>query len=213
MMSCADIRPLISLFLEKETGPLETLEARRHLDGCHSCRSRARRLSDVMRDCAALPKQESPVDIASSVMDRLRQMLASMTSRAEAAGRRAVLAARWGGLALVLGAALATLTRPESASRGAFDRSVDYLTALLNGGDAPGRSSDLAGGALLLALRIFGGGGVRSEMPAGTGLDPIMVAQVTATALLISLLLALPAAVLTAWFLRGRIRRRNSRRT
>jgi hypothetical protein len=157
------------------------------------------------------PNQEPPVDIASSVMDRLRQMRALMTSRAEAAGRRAVLAARWGGLAVMLGAALATLTQPESSNRGAFGRSLDYLAALLSGDDAPGRSSDLTGGALLLALRIFRGG-LHSGMPAGGGLDLIVMAQTAATALLISLLLALPVAVLTVWYLRGRIHRRDSRR-
>ncbi|HEY3174608.1 MAG TPA: zf-HC2 domain-containing protein [Candidatus Polarisedimenticolia bacterium] len=207
MMTCADVRPILSLFLEKETGPLETMETRRHLDGCDSCRSRAGRLSGVLGACAALASEAPPMDVASSVMERLRRMRASMSSRPGGAAKPGALAARWSGLVVLLGAAMAFLAYPGAGGRGAIGRSRDYLAALLSGNDPAGRSTDFAGGTILVALKALGGG-FRTELPAGAGLDLILVVNLVATSLLIALLLALPVAALTAWFLRKEARRR-----
>ena len=78
MMNCAEVRPILSLLLEKETEPLETLETRRHLDGCEPCNSRAQRLARVMHAVDTLPQREPAQDLTPQIMDRLREMRASL---------------------------------------------------------------------------------------------------------------------------------------
>lgn len=190
MMRCADVRPILSFFLEKETGPAETLETRRHLDSCRSCRSRAEHLSAVSVACASLEEMAPPVDLSTSVMDKLRAL--------RAAG--GMSAAKWSGLSVIIGSALALLSRPDGRILNVLFHPVDYLTALLSGTDAAGTAEGAAQAAAALAIGITGGSG--HDLTAGAGVDLLLTVQVVATGLLIGLLLALPVAVLTAWFLK-----------
>jgi|GEM_PF-3622496 len=197
MMRCAEVRPILSFLLEKETGPLETLEARRHLDGCGACQARADRLSSVMAACAALPEASPSVDFSSSVMDRLRAL-----KRAGAATGSTWdgPATRWGGLAVLLGAGLAILTRPAVPALKTLGAPLAFLAGLFAGGDGAGPGTDLAGRAVAVALR-FAGVALRPEITSGGGVDLVITVQLMATALSIGLLLAIPVAILTAWFL------------
>jgi hypothetical protein len=197
MLSCAEVRPLLSFLLEKETGPLETLEARRHLDGCPGCQTRADRLSNVMAACTALPEQTPSVDLSSNVMSRLRSL-----KRAGAVTGSALEApaARWGGLAVLLGAGLAMITRPAAPALKALGAPLAFLAGVFAGGDGAAAGPDFAGRAVAVALK-FAGVAIRPEMTSGTGIDLVIVVQLMATALSIGLLLAIPVALLTAWFL------------
>ena len=193
MMRCTEVRPLLSFFLEKETGPLQTLETRRHLDGCDPCRARAAHLASIASACTSLAELPPPVDLSSSVMNRLRSMAGGM--------KGAMPSARWGGLSIVLGSFLALLSRHEGGMMRALIQPLDYLAAFFAGTESAGSSEGLAQAAASLALAIAGKAG-RPELIAGAGVDLVMTVQVVATALLIGLLLAIPVAVLTAWFLK-----------
>ena len=197
MLSCAEVRPLLSFLLEKETGPLETLEARRHLDGCPGCQTRADRLSSVMAACTALPEQAPSVDLSSNVMSRLRSL---KRARAAAGPAWDAPAARWGGLAVLLGAGLAMITRPAAPALKALGAPLAFLAGLFAGGDGAAAGPDFAGRAVAVALK-FAGVAIRPEMTTGAGVDLVIVVQLMATALSIGLLLAIPVALLTAWFL------------
>src|SRR5262245_60098156 len=122
MMDCAGLRPLLTFYLEKETDPLETLEARVHLDSCSACRSRAQRLQGVMARCEALPQKRPGRDIAGAVMDRLASLKRSAHAR--------TLTAKWSGVALLLSAGLAALTRPETPVMRALGAPVSFLVGL-----------------------------------------------------------------------------------
>lgn len=200
MMTCVEVRPILSFFLEKETGPLETLETRRHLDACAPCRLRADRLDAVMSACAELPEKAPRTDVATAVMARLRTM------------KRASLdlsgAAKWSGLLLILGAMLPAFVRSDTPVLRTLTRPLSFLVGFLGGGD-PG--DGLAGRVAPIFLRAMGGGGVRPEITAGVGLDLAVGIQVLATALAIGLLIALPVAVMTLWFLRNGTERPGSR--
>lgn len=195
MMHCAEVRPILSFFLEKETGPSETLETRRHLHSCASCRSRAARLSAVSAACASLTELTPPADLSSSIMNRLRAL------RAAGGMKGTMSAARWGGLSVILGSVLALLSRPDGRMMSALFHPLDYLAALFAGTEAAGSAEGAAQAAAALALAVAGGG-VRPELTAGAGVDLLLTVQVVATALLIGLLLAIPVAMVTAWFLR-----------
>src|SRR5262245_46661330 len=134
MMRCAEVRPILSFLLEKETGPLETLEARRHLDGCRACQARANRLSSVMTACAELPESAPSVDLASSVMDSLRALKRAGAGKRAASGWD-VPAARWSGLAVLLGAGLALVTRPAVPALRALGGPFAYMAGLFAAGD------------------------------------------------------------------------------
>lgn len=199
MMTCAQVRPILSFFLEKETDPLETLETRRHLDSCAACRSRADRLGAVMGACAALPERAPGTDVASEVMSRLRALRSASPDLARSA--------RWSGLLLILAAMLSALARPDARLFRTLSRPIDLLVAFLGGGD-PG--DGLAGRIVPILLRGVGGNGLRPELTAGAGLDLLISVQVLATALAIGLLIAIPVAVMTLWFLRSSADRRAS---
>ena len=196
MMRCAEVRPILSFFLEKETGPSETLETRRHLDGCQSCRSRAEDLSAVSSACTSLKELTPRADLSSSVMNRLRAL------RAAGGMKGTMSAARWSGLSVIVGSLLALLSRPGGHMMSALVHPLDYLSALLAGTEAAGSSEGAAQAAAALALTVAGGG-ARAELTAGAGVDLLLTVQVVATGLLIGLLLAIPVAVVTAWFLKG----------
>ena len=195
-MSCAEVRPILPFLIEKEADPLETLEARRHLDSCRACRLRADRVSSVMTACADLRDQQPPVDVASGVMERLRGL------KAAAAGGRiwAPPAAKWSGLAVLAGAGLALLARPAAPVLRTLGAPLALLAGLLAGADAPDGTSDVAGHAVTVALR-FVGVAVKPELTSGAGIDLVVTFQLLATALTIGFLLVIPVAILTAWFL------------
>ena len=190
MMGCAEVRPLLSFLIEKETGPLETLEARRHLAGCPACRRRVDRISHVMSACATLPEQAPPIDLAASVMDKLR----ALKNTAERP------AARWSGLAVLMGAALAVVTRPALPALKALGAPLALIAGFFAGNGGSDGGADFAGRAVAVALR-FAGVALRPEMTTGAGVDLVITFQLMATALTIGLVLAIPVALLTAWFL------------
>lgn len=198
MMTCSEVRPLLSFMIEKETGPLETLEARRHLDACNACRMRAERISSVMSGCGSLPMQAPPADLSSSVMRKLRAIKAAAAGHTD--GRRATASARWSGLAVLLGAGLALLMRPAVPVLRSLGEPLAFLTGLLAGGDAPQGPADFAGHAAAVALRAVGVA-LKPELTSGAGIDLVVTFQLLATALSIGFLLAIPAAILTAFFL------------
>lgn len=193
MMNCAGLRPILSFYLEKETGPMETLEARRHLDSCASCQSRARRMAETMARCDTVAAPAPSLDIARMVMGRL--------SAFKRASREAtpVMAAKWSGLAIVLSAALGvTLTRLTPMSR-ALSRPITFLAGLVAGGEGD-RLGKLVGGALPLLPSAIAGG-VPSDLAPATAMDAAVTVQVLGTALVVGLVLAIPVALLTAWLL------------
>jgi predicted anti-sigma-YlaC factor YlaD len=193
MIDCTGLRPLLSFYLEKETGPLETLEARRHLDSCEACRTRARRMAETMARCDAIPEPAPTLDIARMVMGRL--------SSFKRASREAtpLMAAKWSGLAIVLSAALGvTLTRLEPMSR-ALSRPVAFLAGLVAGGEGD-RLGKLVGGAVPLLPSAIAGR-VPSDLAPATAMDATVTVQVLGTALVFGLGLAIPVALLTAWLL------------
>jgi anti-sigma factor RsiW len=200
MISCTQVRPILSLLLEKETGPLETLQARQHLDACDRCRSRARRLETVMLAASTpAPSCDAPheADIASSVMRRLRDMKARMNDASVAA------ASKWTGLVMILGAALAGTAPPGAPFHGVVEavaRPFNFIFSLFTNGDGSERVRDLAGVAAPIALKLLDGS-LRTDLSAGAGFDLVMLVQILATALAIGFTLIIPVAVLTAWFL------------
>jgi len=109
--------------------------------------------------------------------------------------------ARWSGLAVILGSVLALLSRPDERTLSALFHPIDFLSGLLSGTGAASASDGAAQAAAALAFAITGGGS-RPELTAGAGVDLLLTVQVLATGLLIGLLLAIPVALLTAWFLR-----------
>src|SRR5262245_31372780 len=197
MMRCVEVRPILSFLIEKETGPLETLEARRHLEACDSCRTRAARLSTVMTACENLPARVPPQDLSSSVMQRLRSMrdAASLRGAGEASP-----ALKWSGLVALLGAGLAYLARPAVPAIKALGAPLAVVAGLLGGSDAPAGAADVAGRAVAVALQ-FVGIAIKPEWASGANVDLTGSFQLLATALTIGFLLAIPAGVLTAWFL------------
>ena len=206
MMSCAEVRPILSFLLEKETGPLETLEARRHLECCDACNAKAQRISRVMAACGNLAEQTPPMDLSSSVMQKLRAVKrASM--RAQARGWSPP-AAKWGGLAVLLGAALAAIVRPAGPALRALGAPLAFIAGLLAGADSADGAADVTGRAVSVALR-FVGVALKPELTAGAGIDLVVTFQLLATALTIGFLLAIPVGILTAWFLHSSSTRRD----
>lgn len=197
MMGCLELRPILSLFLEKETGPRETLEARRHLDTCQACRARADSISGLIKACDQLVPAAPTPDISGSVMARLRGL------KAAALGSGSLLpAAKWSGLALLLCAGLAGLSRPGSALLEAMRRPLASLGAMLWGGVGEDAAGDMAGTAGGLLLRLADGD-LGAQLSARAGLDIATSAQIALTAGGMILLLALPAAVVTVVLLRA----------
>ncbi|HZI93448.1 MAG TPA: zf-HC2 domain-containing protein [Patescibacteria group bacterium] len=198
MMSCSEVRPILSFLLEKETGPLETLEARRHLEDCDACHAKAERISRVMAACGKLAEQAPPIDLSHSVMQKLRA--AKSASRRAQASPWAPPAAKWGGLAVLLGAALAAITRPFGGALRELGAPLTFIAGLLAGTDSADGAADVAGRAVSVALR-FVGVALKPELTSGAGIDLVVTFQLLATALSIGFLLAIPVAILTAWFL------------
>jgi len=185
---------MLSFFIEKETDPLDTLETRRHLDSCASCRARARGIEAVMERCSAIEDRDPPRDIASSVMERLRQF--RDTALADGTLARA---ARWTGLALLLGGGLAGVSRPETPILGTLGRSLSFLVSLFTGSDSDPVGS-LLESALPMASRLLHGG-IGTDLPGSAGIDLSVTLQILSTALFLGLLLAIPVAVVTVWML------------
>jgi anti-sigma factor RsiW len=193
MTACGRVRPMLSFFLEKETGPLETLEIRRHLDDCPACQARVRRLEATMARCDALAAQPAGVDIAGSVMHRLGSL-----KRAALAANPS-LAAKWSGIGLILAAGLAALATPGAPVLGLLARPVAFLVGLATGGDQLDRLRQVAGRALPFVPTALSAG-MESDLGRG-GLDAAMAIQLMGTALMFGLALAIPVALLTAWLL------------
>jgi len=194
MLRCVEARPMLSFFIERETDPLQTLETRRHIDSCASCRARAEGMREVMERCSDIEEQRPPRDIAASVMDRLR----GMRDAALAEGGLGK-AARWTGLALLIGGGLAGISRPETPILGTLARPFTFLVSLFTGGDADpaGRFLD---NVLPLAGRMLRGG-VGTDLPGSSGIDLSVSLQILSTALVFGLALAVPVAIVTIWML------------
>ncbi|MGH9868411.1 MAG: anti-sigma factor family protein [Candidatus Polarisedimenticolia bacterium] len=192
MMDCGGLRPILSFYLEKETGPLETLEARRHLDACPACRARASRMAGTMARCDALEAQSPASDITAMVMGKLAD-LKRAARRVEPA-----LAAKWSGVALLLAAGLSAISSPVTPVIRLLSRPAAFLAGLAAGGSGD-RLRDALGGALPL-LPASLSDGVRSDI-ASAGVDAALAVQLLGTALVFGLGLAVPVALVTAWLL------------
>ncbi len=195
MITCSEARPLLALFLEKETGPLETLETRRHLDGCRACSARAERMSGLLRTLDDLPCPEVPRDMGAAVMSSLRVMKAGLSKRDGAA-----LAAKWSGLVLLLASGLSGAAASARVLAARADGVLGGAGTLAGDGAAADGVRELIGGAVPVALRALkGGAGWGVLAKADTGLS--VAVQVLATGLCFALLLAIPVALTTAWLL------------
>ncbi len=204
MMSCAEVRPILSLLLEKETEPLETLETRRHLDDCGNCSSRARRLARLMHAVDTLPQREPGKDLAPLVMDRLRGMKESLWNESAV-----VQAGKWSGLALILGAGMATMAGPGGPLLTSLGRRLAPFTGIVSRATDMDGMREMLGGAVPLALRLLHGS-PGSEVAAAAGPDLGITIQVLATALFLALAVAIPVAATTFWLLHTGSRSRTS---
>jgi hypothetical protein len=194
MMSCVRLRPILGLFLEKETDPLETLEVRRHLDSCASCQRRARRLEQTLARCDAIPEQLPAQDIAGAVMQRLTSLKRS------AVAANPAMAAKWSGIGLILAAGLTAISMPGAPVLGLLARPVAFLVSLASGGEQLDRLRQIAGKAASLLPGALAGG-VDADVASRTGFDGALAIQLLGTALVFGLGLAIPVAILTAWLL------------
>ena len=195
MMKCTEVRPILSVFLEKETDPLETLETRRHLDSCDGCQHRAERLALVMTACADMRQVDTPAGIADSVMQRLR----GMKTRAVATGT-IDLAAKWTGLMVLLAAGLTAILVPATPALRALGRPIYALIGLVTGADSGEDARNLLSSAGPAILRFLEGE-TAADLAARAGLDLSISMQVLANGLLFGFLLVIPVAIVTAWML------------
>ncbi len=195
MMTCRQVRPIISFLIEKEAGPGETLEARRHLDACRPCNERELDLRRVMDSVATMKQPAVPGDVAVLVMDRLR----SMRDRLSAQGT-GQLAAKWSGLCLILAACLiaASASYRQSLSEIGAYRSAASLIESASVADA---TEAIVGYATPLALQAAGGK-LGSEIEFEPASDLSISMSILATALVLLLALVIPAALTAAWLAR-----------
>ncbi|HKY33380.1 MAG TPA: zf-HC2 domain-containing protein [Candidatus Polarisedimenticolia bacterium] len=191
MMTCAELRPLLSFFLEKETGPLETLEARRHLDACPRCRARARTMAGVLQSCSDLPAGPPGRDLPGAVMQRLRALKAASGARG----------AKWTGLALLLAGGLGALAAPDAPMRRALGRPLSFLAGLVSQGGASERLRELMAESAPGVPQLVQGGIRAGLSDAALGMDATLAVNLLATALAFVLALAIPVALVTAWLL------------
>jgi len=195
MMKCAQVRPILSSFLEKETDPLQTLDTRRHLGECGSCNRRADRLRSLMAACDDLPVAEASSSIADSVMSRLR----GIRSQALAMGT-VDLAAKWTGLMVLLGVGLTAAVAPAAPALRSLARPFHALIGLVAGGDSGEGARNFLSAAGPAVLRLVSGE-TSSEVAGQAGLDLSISMQVLATGLLFGFMLVIPVAIVTAWML------------
>jgi hypothetical protein len=197
-MNCAQIRPLLSFLVERESSPYETLEARRHLADCTRCRARADRMARVMERCDAMPVAAPTADIATGVMARLRLM----RDAAAQSGRDASLfnAARWSSLAVILCTFAGAMSQTGGSLLRAAASPFSWLFNLLSNADRVEAVRETAGAMAPVALRALDGG-LRLEV-AGPGSGNIMTSlQILGTALGLGTLIAIPVAALAAWMI------------
>lgn len=209
MLSCLRTRALLPRLIERETGPLETLEARRHLDQCSRCRTRFDALVEDLRlplaSAGAVPAIESgPVgsgpelpDVAASVMDRLR----ALRRQSLAQGLPLPGGARWSSLALFLGAGLGAACLPGAPLSRALGRPFAILQGWI-AGEWTQHVEEMATAAVPLAARAANGT-LRLELPLGAPPELVTVLQILATALGIVFTIAIPAGALAAWLVRA----------
>lgn len=200
-MKCSQVRPLLSFLIEKETGPLETLEIRRHLDGCSACLARVARLDNTMSQVASLPQAAPPADIAASVMSRLRNLRTSAVALGHP-DASLFHSAKWSGLAVLSGIGLASLTAAFIPALRALGRPLAGLAGLFTDGQAVQQAREFAGAVVPMAMRALNGD-TGLELSASTGLDVVISVKLLATALGLASMLAIPVAVLTIILLRG----------
>jgi len=189
MRRCAAIRPLLPRMIRLETDPEETLEARRHLGDCPGCRVRSDRLASIAASGATR-------DIASMVMDRLRELRES----AARAGVTIPAGGRWGTLALVVGSALTALSVAGSVRLSVMSRPLAEIREGLTGGWTES-VRDMAQRALPFLARSTHAG-MQMDLPAGANPEISLALQFLATGLGIVFMLAIPAGALAAWLLR-----------
>jgi len=194
MMSCARLRPILGFLLEKETGPLETLEARTHLDHCPACQTRARRMERTLARCNAIPDQSPSRDIAGDVMQRLTSL------KRTAAAANPAMAAKWSGIGLILAAGLTAITMPGAPVLGLLARPVAFLVSLATGGEHLDRLRQIAGRVLPFLPSAISGA-MDTEVASRAGFDTALAIQLLGTALVFGLGLAIPVAIVTAWLL------------
>jgi hypothetical protein len=192
---CAEIRPLLSRFIERETDPRETLRARWHLDACPACRARAGHLGAVMTACDGIAPAEPPGDLAQRVMSALRSMKAAAV--ASGADRRS---AKWTGLAILLAAgAGALLRRYDVADRAAVPVRLLARGIIRSSGAGEAVQSWLS--SVAPSLVRFLDPQLAPGATSATSPDFLMMAHIGGVAVLLALSLAIPVAALTAWML------------
>jgi len=192
---CAEIRPLLSRFVERETDPSETLRTRWHLDGCSACRARASRLSAIVSSCDGIERLEPPQDLAARVMTALRSMKAA--AAAAGADRRA---AKWTGLGVVLAVGVAALTRRyDVAEKASLPVRLLARGAIRGSGASEALESYLSNVAPSI-VRFLNPDLGQGVSPASSP-DLITMAHIGGVAMLLVLTLAIPVAAVTAWML------------
>ena len=201
MMTCSEVRPILSLFLEKETEPLETLQTRRHLDECRACAARARRIDRVMESMHGLETSEPPADLAPLVMTRLQTLRERIHHTLS--GQQAL---KWSGLAVLLGAGLASLTRSSSDLLRAIGRPLAPLAGLVGDPSTWDGLGEKIGGVVPAAVGLVRGAG-GANLLNSAGSDVSVLFQVVGTALILAFSLAIPVLATTAWLLRHGARR------
>lgn len=189
---CAEIRPLLSRFVERETDPSETLRTRWHLDQCSACRVRTSRLSAIMSSCDGIDRLEPPQDLAARVMTALRSM-----KSAAGANRRA---AKWTGLGVVLAVGVAALTRRyDVVEKASLPVRLLARGAIRGSGASEALESYLSNVAPSI-VRFLNPDLAQGVSPASSP-DLITMAHIGGVAMLLVLTLAIPVAAVTAWML------------
>lgn len=198
MMKCSDTRPLLSFLAEKETEPLETLETRRHLDNCRPCARRAEGMARLMDRFDALPEHEPPEDLTPAIMSRLREMRARL-----AAEHPGGLAAKWTGLAVMIGSSLAALSSSAGqTSLKTLSKPFASIAGLLSGASLFRDIDELLSGAAPALFRVATTR-LGNDVVLETGSDLTITLQILATFLVLLFTLAIPVLGATAWFLRS----------
>lgn len=70
-MTCRDVRPQLSPYLDQDVSPGQAGVIRGHLASCAACRAHLTSLQDAVEAVAALPRLECPTSVAARVLDRV----------------------------------------------------------------------------------------------------------------------------------------------
>lgn len=195
MMTCRQVRPIISFLIEKEAEPREALEARSHIDHCASCRHHEDDLRRIMGSASAMPRATASGDVAALVMDRLRAMRDRLSN--PGTGQ---LAAKWSGLCLILAACLIAMSASYRNSLSEIGV-LPPVSGLIGTESVAEAAEMIVGYAAPVAMRATGG-----NLASGIELDPASDLSITmsilATGLVLLLALVIPAVLTAAWLAR-----------